>query len=103
MLKTKLAAGAMRIRRYNIGAEIIAAGSQSRLAAIERFADLGIDIVARIVSFVTHGDEQVIANHEEPAVILAVINLPLDGRHQRRRVGAWLNVAIDVQAHFNSA
>ena len=67
LFKTKLPASAVR-SCDDVSSEVISAEGDSR-SAPGRLAHLGINVIPGVVSTMTNGDEEVIANDEGPAVI----------------------------------
>jgi hypothetical protein len=80
VLEPELSARAMRIRCDHILREVVPAKCYAR-ACVKRLAELSIKIIARIITFVANGHEQIIANYEGPSVVSAIISSPFDRRH----------------------
>ena len=71
-------------------------------STIEGLAELGIEVVAGVVRTITNRNEDVIAYHERPSVILTLVWFPFKGWHQSCRLWARLNVAGNVQSNLNA-
>lgn len=65
--------------------------------AFEHFACLGVHIIPEIVGFVADRNVEIVADSDSPAIILAIIDLPLYGGNKRGRVGAGLYVSRNIQ------
>src|SRR5689334_8943098 len=88
LLETELPARSIRGSDHVLS-KVISSKSESG-SALERFTHLGIDIVAGVIGTIVYRHEQIVANDESPAVLLALIWLPLDRWHNRCRVGTRL-------------
>ena len=76
LLDRKLAAAALR-RRKDIRAGIVAAECESRLR-LECLYEFRVRPRANVIGFVLQGNEQIVSNHECPAVVAAIVRLPFD-------------------------
>src|SRR5690348_12931958 len=87
LLDPKLATGFVSAGD-NVGCEIKGAEGQPGLS-FQSLRKFTVEIIAGVIAAVLHGNEDVVSQHEGPAVLAAIVSLPLNRRRGRslRRTG----------------
>src|SRR5262245_25153107 len=101
LFESELTARAGGIRRDHVLAEKISAEADAR-TFVECLLRHHVRVSADVVGAVVHRDENVIAEHNGPAIVFAVVDFPFDGRRNDRRVRAGLNVPENVHARLHA-